>query len=278
MKTVIAGGGAAGFFAAITCKSANPQAEVIVLENSSTVLGKVFLSGGKRCNLSNNISDPELFSAQYPRGKRLMKQLFYRFNPKAVQAWFLDRGVQLKIEPDGRIFPASNKSQTIIDCLLNETRRLNISVRTNCGIKDTTFRETQPHFIIQLTNEEELNCDKLLIATGGTPDNEGIHIAKKLGHQIQKQIPSLFTFKISDQRINTLPGVSIQDASITIPGTKFKARGGVLLTHHGLSGPAILRLSSFAAKELNEKNYNFSCRINWLPQFSRTRFKTVFYQ
>lgn len=265
MKVVIAGGGAAGFFAAISCKEKHPQAEVLILESSMHLLHKVFLSGGKRCNLSNGQSDLRQFCSNYPRGSKELFSLFHQFGPQDTVSWFNSRGIPLKQEADGRIFPQSNNSKTIIDCLLNQTSKLNVKVYTSLGLVNAVKLDETGEFELTLSDLNKIRCDRIIMATGGTANSKGITISQSLGHTIINQIPSLFTFLVNSNIINSLPGVSLSDVIISIPGTKFHERGAILFTHHGLSGPAVLRLSAFAARELYNASYHFTCNINWLP-------------
>lgn len=265
MKVVIAGGGAAGFFAAISCKEQNPLAEVIILESSSHLLEKVLLSGGRRCNLTNAQSNLQQFCSNYPRGGKELISIFHRFSPEDTVKWFISRGVPLKQESDGRIFPQSNHSHTIVDCLLDHARMAGVKILLNQGILKAVKLEKATEFELTLTDQSKIRCKCLIIATGGTPGSNGIIAARSLGHTIIRQIPSLFTFVINDPIINNLSGITIPDAMVSVAATKYQERGAILITHNGLSGPAILRLSSFAARELHDRAYHFTCTVNWLP-------------
>ncbi|NLL14108.1 MAG: NAD(P)/FAD-dependent oxidoreductase [Fibrobacter sp.] len=265
MKVVIAGGGAAGFFAAISCKEQNPLAEVMILESSSHLLEKVLLSGGKRCNLTNAQPNLQQFCSNYPRGGKELISIFHRFSPEDTIKWFNSRGVPLKQEPDGRMFPQSNRSHTIVDCLLDQARMAGVNILLNHGLLRAAKIERTNEFELTLTDQSKIKCNCLIIATGGTPGSSGITTARSLGHTINNQIPSLFAFVINDPIIKNLPGITIPDVIVSIASTKYQERGAVLITHNGLSGPAVLRLSSFAARELYDRAYNFTCIINWLP-------------
>jgi len=265
MKVVIAGGGAAGFFAAINCKEQNPLAEVLILESSSHLLEKVLLSGGKRCNLTNAQPNLRQFCSNYPRGGKELISVFHRFGQEDTVKWFNSRGVPLKQEADGRIFPQSNHSHTIVDCLLDQARLVGVKIFLNLGLLRAVKLEMTNEFELTLTDQSKIKCNCLLIATGGTPGSNGITAAQSLGHTINNQIPSLFAFVINDPIIKNLPGITIPDAIVSVAATKCQERGAILITHNGLSGPAILRLSSFAARELYEQAYHFTCIINWLP-------------
>lgn len=268
MKVIIAGGGAAGFFAAITCKEKHPDAEVIIIESSENVLQKVFLSGGKRCNLSNAQENLRKFSSNYPRGEKELFSLFHHFGPKETIDWFQSRGIPLKTEPDNRVFPQSNHSQTIVDFLLEQARKANVQIIKRCGIAEVNKLQNESGFELTLSDQSRTRCNALVIATGGTPESAGITAARSLGHTIIEQIPSLFTFIVRDKIIEKLPGISIPDVVVSIPETKFKQRGSILITHNGLSGPVILRLSAFAARDLHERGYKFICDVNWVPEHS----------
>lgn len=263
MKIIVIGGGAAGFLAAITCKENNPDAEVTILEKSDLLLRKVMLSGGKRCNLSNAQKDLRQFVSNYPRGSKELYHLLHHFGPNETFDWFQSRGVQLKTESDNRIFPQSNQSQSVVNCLLKQAKDKNIKIITNCGLSELIKNSNE--FNLTLTDNSKIECDAVVIATGGETESAGILAAKSLGHTIIKQIPSLFTFIVQDKIIEHLPGISIQDVIVSIADIKYKQRGSILITHNGLSGPAILKLSSFAARELYDKKYNFTCYVNWLP-------------
>ena len=263
MKIVVIGGGAAGFFAAIQAASANKNAEVVLLEKTSKLLQKVRVSGGGRCNVTNACSDMKQLSAAYPRGEKQLKSAFSRFTTTDTVNWFQDRKVKLKTEADGRMFPISDDSQTIIDCLEKEAKKLKIDIRLESEVKKIIPSYTGG-FELALANGDRISCNKLIVAAGGSPKSEGMQWLKELGHDIIDPVPSLFTFNIPNEALNELTGISVNPTKVKIADTKFEFNGPVLITHWGLSGPAVLKLSAFAARYLAEKEYNFSVQLNWL--------------
>jgi predicted Rossmann fold flavoprotein len=262
---VVVGGGAAGFFGAIACAEASPGTEIILLERSGQVLQKVRISGGGRCNVTHACFDPRDFSRNYPRGEREMIGPYHQFQAEDTVRWFEARGVKLKTEADGRMFPVSNSSQTIIDCLLDQARQFHIRVRTNAGVRSAAVGPAG-RFILSLDQGETLECDRVLLATGGcrTAALEGLAVG--LGHTLIPPVPSLFTFHIEAPWVRDLAGLSVPKASLNVPGTRFSCVGPVLFTHWGLSGPAVLKLSAWGARALHEKQYQFLLRINWLGE------------
>lgn len=260
MDIVIIGGGAAGFFAAITAAESNPAAQVIVLERSASVLQKVQLSGGGRCNITHACFDARALVQHYPRGSRELLGPFQRFGPQDTVDWFEARGVRLKTEPDGRMFPLSDDAQTIVECLWNAARRAGVQVRT--GLRVERLERIGDSWRVHCTRLEPLPADRVLVATGSS---EAIWaMLEKLGHRIVPPAPSLFTFNIKDSRLRDLAGVSVPDALVQVAGARLSARGPLLITHWGLSGPAILRLSAWDARELKQASYSFSLIISWL--------------
>ncbi|WOO43242.1 NAD(P)/FAD-dependent oxidoreductase [Rubellicoccus peritrichatus] len=259
-RIIIVGGGAAGFFAALTCKAQNPQADVTILEASSRVLTKVGISGGGRCNVTHACYDPIALIEAYPRGQRTLRGPFYAWQPQDTIDWFADRGVTLKTEADGRIFPTTDNSQTIIDCLVNEAEKLDI--QTELRSRVSTLHQKDNGFTISASGEVH-PADQVLVAIGGLKNGTLVESIEALGHTITPLAPSLFTFNIDDARIDGLAGISVPTGTISIPGTKLTNTGPVLITHWGLSGPGILKLSAWGARELAEKDYHFSIRINW---------------
>lgn len=260
MKVGIIGGGAAGFFAAITCATKNPNATVIIFEKSNKLLSKVKISGGGRCNVTNATFNNSALIKNYPRGGKFLKKCFNQFNTEDTVSWFEKRGVKLKTEDDNRIFPCSNSSQTIIDCLLNEARKLGIII--NKGINITKIKNKNIGFSLQeLDNSYEV--DKVIIAAGGSPKLSGLDWLSELGHNIEPPVPSLFTFNMPNEHVTKLMGVAVENAIVKVQGTKLQSEGGLLITHWGMSGPAILKLSAWGARILNNKNYTFDVSINW---------------
>lgn len=267
-KTIIViGGGAAGFFGAITCATADPQAKVIILERGKEVLGKVKISGGGRCNLSHACWDPRELVTHYPRGARALLGPFNRFCTGDAVDWFEQRGVTTKIEEDGRIFPVSNRSQTVIDCLWEAVQQSGVEVRKSQRVEKLLPPSTnQPRWRVQLKGEILLEADAILVATGSSPAMW--KELRRLGHQIVEPVPSLFTFNIKDERIEGLAGLSVPNTTVIVKESKLEAEGPLLITHWGMSGPGILRLSAWGARELHQRQYNFQLQVNWLGDSS----------
>ena len=264
-RIIIAGGGASGFFAAISAAEANPRAEVILLEKSPHLLSKVRISGGGRCNVTHACFDPRELSTRYPRGGRALIGPLTRFGPTQTVEWFQSRGVKLKTESDGRMFPVTDSSQTIIDCLTESARRAKVKVLTENGIQSIRT-SSQGGFLLHLTQGSTMECDRLLWACGGCrPDSHPVSI---LGHTLVPPVPSLFTFHLELPWLNGLAGLSLDLVEVSIPRTDLRERGPLLFTHTGLSGPAILRLSAWGARPLQSLNYHFPLRIRWLPDTS----------
>jgi predicted Rossmann fold flavoprotein len=255
---LIVGGGAAGFFTAINIVEKNPSLKVAILERGSEVLNKVRISGGGRCNVTHACFEPNELVKFYPRGEKELRGPFHQFCSGDTVEWFEKHGVELKIEADGRMFPVSNSSQTIIDCFIDATKKLGISVLTNQSVqsifkKDALWKvETQSVTYLS---------EKLILATGSNP--KVWEMLQNFGHAVISPVPSLFTFNIKDPRIAALPGVSAL-VSVKVIGAKLESSGPLLITHWGMSGPAILKLSAWGARILFEKNYQFSIAINWL--------------
>ena len=264
-KTDIAiiGGGAAGFFAAINAAEMDPSAQIVILERGKEVLTKVRISGGGRCNVTHAEFIPNELVKNYPRGEKELKGPFHTFMTGDTIAWFEERGIELKIEEDGRMFPVSDSSETIINCFLEETKRLGIKI-----LKHHAVQELQPkndHWEITTSNGSFL-ANKVLVATGSNP--KIWELLKDLGHSLEPAVPSLFTFNIKDERIGDLPGLSTK-ASVKVVKTNLRSEGPLLITHWGMSGPAILKLSAWGARELHAFDYKFSIRVNWLPGYSQ---------
>lgn len=262
---VVIGGGAAGFFAAINAAALNPDLKVTILEKSQHLLAKVKVSGGGRCNVTHACFEPKELIKNYPRGSRELLGPFHQFQPGDMFEWLERRGVPLKTEGDGRVFPTTDQSQTIIDCFMDEAKRLGVLVKT--GVHISSFERRQDMWQIRFLDGNFLETNALLIATGS--GGAMLNQLQKLGHTIVDAVPSLFTFNIRDPRIEGLAGVSATNCEVRIEGTKFDADGPVLITHWGLSGPGILRLSAWAARELSKVNYDFIIRVTWDTRFSR---------
>lgn len=255
---IIVGGGAAGFFTAINIVEKNPKLKVAILERGKNVLEKVRISGGGRCNVTHACFEPNELVKFYPRGEKELRGPFHQFCSGDTIEWFQKHGVALKIEDDGRMFPESNSSQTIIDCFLNATQKLGISVITGQSVQSIFKKEN--HWKMDTQNETYLT-EKLVLATGSNP--KMWEMLQTFGHAIVSPVPSLFTFNIKDSRIKELPGVAAH-VSVKVKDTKLAATGPLLITHWGMSGPAILKLSAWGARILHDKNYQFPIFINWL--------------
>lgn len=261
---IVIGGGAAGFFAAIAAAEKEKSSKVIILEKSPSVLSKVKISGGGRCNVTHACFDPESLSQNYPRGRKELKGLFYKFDPSDTINWFESRGVKLKTENDNRVFPASDSSKTIIDCLIESARSNSIDVLTYHPVIDIIPPEKSDDKWNVITKlNEKYNADKIIITSGSS--HSVWEIIKKLRHTIIPPVPSLFTFVIEDKILNELQGISVENVEITTENKKLFSRGALLITHKGISGPAVLKLSAFGARTFNERNYNFQIILNWLP-------------
>lgn len=256
---VVIGGGAAGVFAAIRCKSLDPSAQVILLEKTNQLLAKVRISGGGRCNVTHSCFDPLQLAQNYPRGSKELIGPFHHFQPKDTVSWFEERGVALKTESDGRMFPTTDSSETIIQCLLQEASRVGVEIRKQQRVE--TIRKKEHQFLVQLENEEIL-ATSILLATGSS--SWGYSIAKELGHPIVEPVPSLFTFNVPSSPLLDLSGISVPDVIVNLEETSFKQRGPLLLTHWGFSGPCILKLSAWAARHLHALSYKAKLHINWL--------------
>lgn len=261
---VVVGGGAAGFFAAVTAAKTNPKAEVVLLEKTQAPLAKVRLSGGGRCNVTHYCFDPKELAKNYPRGQKALLGPFSRFQPRDTIDWFETRGVPLKVEEDGRLFPCTNQSQTIVDCLMREATCCGVKVMLKQGVKNLT--KEGDLFCLSLSAGDTLRCHRVILATGGSRD--GFELARLLGHTIILPVPSLFTFHIPDSPFHALAGVSVQEVEVGLEGTTLVQSGPLLITHWGFSGPAILKLSAWGARLLHERNYTSQVNINWLPDLS----------
>jgi predicted Rossmann fold flavoprotein len=268
-KIAIVGGGAAGFFAAIACARANPVNEVSIYERGAEFLTKVRISGGGRCNVTNACFEPRTMSASYPRGERALISPLHRFSAADTAAWFEERGIKLKTEPDGRMFPVTDSSQTIIDCLIREANLAGVKLFARRGVDGV--RRTTKGFELDFGRGTAATCDRLLLATGGTRSTSGAAIAESLGHTVLPAVPSLFSFHADATWLQRLPGVAITDVEATVPGSSLRQRGSLLITHQGVSGPVILRLSAWGARTLHTTDYNFPLRLNWLPGWSENQ-------
>jgi len=255
---IVIGGGAAGFFGAITAAEMNSKLSILILEKTTKLLSKVKVSGGGRCNVTHHCFEPTPLSKHYPRGSKELKSLFRIFQAKDIVEWFEARGVKLKTEEDGRMFPVTDNSQTIIDCFLDESQKLNIKIKLHSEVRKITTSKNG--FILEL-NGEEFNARKVLIATGGYNNLQNYQWLKPF--PIINPIPSLFTFNDSHKDFKDLMGVAVASAEVKIAGSKFSETGPLLITHWGLSGPAVIKLSAWAAEYLHERKYEFTALVNW---------------
>ncbi len=275
LRLVVIGGGAAGFFGAIAAAKSNPRARVILLEASNQPLAKVRISGGGRCNVTHACFDPKILIQNYPRGGKALLGAFTRFQPQDTVAWFAAQGVQLKTEADGRMFPTTDSSETIVNCLLKAAKTAKVELRTQAAVvavkqlkeQKSASENTNSGFEIVLKSAEKILCDRLLLATGSNPI--GYKIAQHLGHTIEQPVPSLFTFNVSDEKLTQLAGISVNNVKLNllVPNhPPLEQTGSLLITHWGLSGPAVLKLSAWGARALHASNYQATLVINWLPQ------------
>lgn len=266
MDVAVIGGGAAGFFSAIHVKYNHPDASVVIIEKSSKFLSKVKVSGGGRCNVTNvehRIS--ELVKA-YPRGGKQLKKLFPTFSTPDTMKWFEERGVSLVVQDDNCVFPESQNSQSVINCFLSEVNRLGITIQTGIKVKGIEPIEDGK---IRLTMDEEVAVfDKIIVATGGSPKRTGLSWLEHVGHEIVEPVPSLFTFNMPEEKVKDLMGVVVEKTITKIPGTKLKSDGPLLITHWGMSGPSILKLSAFGARILSENKYKFKVQVNWVNELN----------
>jgi hypothetical protein len=268
---IVIGGGAAGFFCAINAAALNPNLKVTVIEKTNQLLAKVKISGGGRCNTTHACFEVEELSKHYPRGERFLRKAFHWFDTKNTIAWFKQRNVELKTEADGRMFPTTNSSQTIIDCLLKEANKLGIEILMQTQV--VALKKGAEVWEVELQGRESLYAQFVCLATGGYPKLSQFEWLKNLGHTIEKPVPSLFTFNMPQNSITALMGVSVPKVLVKILDSKLQSQGPILITHWGLSGPAILKLSAWGARFLAEKNYQFKISINWLENYNQETIK-----
>lgn len=273
MQVAVIGGGAAGFFSAISAKTHHPDAKVTIYERSDKLLSKVKVSGGGRCNVTHHCFKVSELVKFYPRGEKPLKKAFGVFSTTDTINWFKERGVELKTEADGRMFPTTDSSQTIIDCLMGEVQKLGIGIKTKSSIKKLT--QDGEGYLLRFKNGETKSVDKVIVATGGSPRTEGFNWLRELGHTIEEPVPSLFTFNMPNEIIKQLMGVVANPATVRVMGTKLKSTGPLLITHWGMSGPAILKLSAFGARILNEMDYQFKALVNWTGEKSEQKIREV---
>jgi predicted Rossmann fold flavoprotein len=264
-QVVVLGGGAAGFFAAIACAEENPAADVTLLERTGRFLAKVIISGGGRCNVTHACFEPERLVENYPRGDKALRGAFTRFQSSDTVEWFAQRGVELKTEADGRMFPVTNDSHTIAECLLEKAKQANVTTRLNAFVH-TVKKDERGKFILLFQNDETLSADRLIVATGSNA--LAWRWASELGHAIEPPVPSLFTFTVKDARLEGLSGLSVAAARVHLEGSALAQTGALLITHWGFSGPAVLKLSAWGARWLHDAGYRATLRVNWLSAFS----------
>lgn len=263
-RLIVIGGGAAGFFCAVNAARLQSGLEVIIVEKSNKLLSKVRVSGGGRCNVTHACHSIAEMVQRYPRGGNFLKKTFHQFFTVDTIKWFEERGIALKTEPDGRMFPVTDSSQTVIDCLMREANAFGVSIMMHAEVKQVDCANGK--FNLLLADSRELTADYVCIATGGYPKSAMFEWLTRMGHHIEQPVPSLFTFNMPGHPITKLMGVAVEKALVKITGTKLEESGPLLVTHWGMSGPAILKLSAWAARELAEKNYTFEIMVSWLPE------------
>jgi predicted Rossmann fold flavoprotein len=273
LTIAVVGGGAAGFFGAIRCAEQFPQHKVFLFEKTRQLLSKVRISGGGRCNVTHACFDPAILVKNYPRGCVELRGPFSRYQPRNTIEWFESRGVLLKTEEDGRMFPITDSSETIIQCFLQEAKRVGVEIYLEHGVH-ALKKENQ--WIIEFTNGKILQCDRVLLATGSSPSMYSL--MQQLGHTIIPLVPSLFTFNIPTSPFLDLAGISVNPVSVSLPSLGIEYTGPLLCTHWGLSGPVILKLSAWAARELYNAKYQMPVKLNWVPDFSEEELKQLFSQ
>jgi len=266
MKIAIIGGGAAGFFSAITAKENYPTANVVIFEKSQQLLSKVKISGGGRCNVAHACTSIDELCKAYPRGGKSLKKAFHIFSPNQTIEWFESRGVPLVIQDDHRVFPKSQSSQSIIDCFLKEAKRLKIEIELGTSIKGIKQIDDQLELDFLNKGHQPKRFHKVVVATGGSPQRKGLEWLEVLNHKIENPVPSLFTFNMPTESITQLMGIVVENTLVNIQGTKFKSGGPLLITHWGMSGPVILKLSAFGARILSELDYDFKVQVNWVNE------------
>lgn len=269
-KLLIIGGGAAGFFCAINAARLSRILKVIIVEKTGKLLSKVKVSGGGRCNVTHASNEVEDLLHAYPRGKHFMRKTLYQFSPSDTIKWFEERGVALKTESDGRMFPTTNNSQTIIDCFLNEASKYAVEILYHTTVESIHTKGDGFELSLKKDQQSVLYADYVCIATGGFSKIESFDFISSMGIKIVSPVPSLFTFNIDNKLLHQLMGVSVENATVKIPQLKLEQDGPLLITHWGLSGPAVLKLSSYAAVDLHRLNYDFEIHLNWCPDFNES--------
>ena len=273
-QLIVIGGGAAGFFCAVNAARMDRSLKVTIIEKSNKLLSKVKVSGGGRCNVTHACFDITEMSKRYPRGQHFVKKAFHQFFTTDTISWFEERGVQLKTEDDGRMFPVTDSSRTIIECLLKEANKYGVEILMNKEVKSLSM--VNGEWSIKLSDSRILSSDYICIASGGYPKSSMFDWLKELGHTIEEPVPSLFTFNLPKHPITKLMGVSVEKAKVKIQNSKLEEEGPLLITHWGLSGPAVLRLSAWGARELKERNWKFGISVNWLPDYNEETLRKKF--
>lgn len=267
LKTlVVIGGGAAGFFCAVNAARMDPSLKVIIVEKTSKLLSKVRISGGGRCNVTHACFNIPTLLKHYPRGTNFLKKAFYQFSAESCVKWFEERGVKLKTEADGRMFSITDSSQTIIDCFLKEANKYSVEILMKAEVKSIKYEGGL--FLMKLADARLLTADFVCVASGGYAKTSMFEWLKDAGHSIEDPVPSLFTFNIPGDPIIELMGVSVEKAAVKIVGSKLQDEGPLLITHWGMSGPAVLKLSAWGARELADKQYHFNILVNWIPAYN----------
>ena len=277
--TVIIGGGAAGFFCAVNLARMVPDMKVVILEKTSKLLSKVRVSGGGRCNVTHDCTEISEMANRYPRGKNFVRKAFHSFFSLDTIKWFEERGVKLKTEKDGRMFPVTNSSETIINCLMREADQYQVEIIQQASVQ--SLLEENERWLISYQKSEQqktILADHVVVATGGYPKKEQYAWLESTAHEIIEPVPSLFTFNAPNDPIIKLMGIAVEDAEVRIPSLKAKERGPVLITHWGISGPAVIKLSAWLARDLYENEYKALALINWLPDFNEQTFREFIHQ
>lgn len=276
MRLIVIGGGAAGFFCAVNAARMHPGLEVIIVEKTNKILSKVKVSGGGRCNVTHACFSIADIVKKYPRGGHFLKRAFHQFFTNDTIQWFGDRGVALKTEKDGRMFPVTDSSQTIIDCLMREMNRYGVQLWMSREVKE--LRRFNDQWELIFSNNDIEKCDCVCVACGGYPKSAMFSWLRDIGHSIQEPVPSLFTFNMPGNPVTRLMGVSVEDAQVKVMGGKLAERGPLLITHWGMSGPVVLRLSAAGAREFHERNYVFTILVNWMGSRSETELRDAWQQ
>ncbi len=273
-RLIVIGGGAAGFFCAVNAARLNPALEVIILERSNKLLSKVSISGGGRCNVTHACYSIADMVKKYPRGAAFLKKAFHHFFTNDTVAWFAERGVKLKTEADGRMFPVTDSSQTIIDCLMKEANKYGVEILMNKEVKELLKMDNKWSLVFK--DGKLMETDFICMASGGYPKKVQYDWVIRSGHHIEEPVPSLFTFNMPGNNITALMGVSVEKVTVKIVGSKLVEEGPLLITHWGMSGPAVLKLSAWGARELAKCGWQFSIMVNWVPAFNENSLREKF--